>query len=116
MGGSHETRLPGPDNLRIHESGGDVHIHDDVRGTKFAMPATKFKNEYELVKKDLEMQKPPFTSYTTDANGVRLLGELDVNKIEWSLEVGKKLVVPAAAAATPGLIGFVDLDNFVGQL
>ena len=38
MGGANEQRLPGPDNLRINESGGDVHVHDDVRGTKLILP------------------------------------------------------------------------------
>lgn len=114
MGGSNETTLTGLSTLRIHESGGNVHVHDDLRGTKLSMPVKKFKKEYARVKKDLEAQKPPYSAYTTDANGVRLLGELDVDLVEWSLEVGKK---PAAAkAATPGLAGFDALDTFVGQL
>ncbi len=114
MGGSHETRLPGPDNLRIHESGGDVHVHDDLRGTKFVMPVDLFKPNYARMKNELEARKSPFTSYTNDANGVRLLGELDVDKIEWSLEVGKQPT--SASAASAHLRGFVELDSFVGQL
>ncbi len=114
MGGSHETRLPGSDNLRIHESGGDVHVHDDLRGTKFCMSLEKFKKEYARVKHDLEAKISPFSAHMTSTQGVLLIGELDVDKVEWSLQVHRQAAPPVAVASE--LSGFVALDQFVGQL
>ena len=114
MGGNNETRLPGPDNLRIHESNGDVHIHDDARGTKFFMPKKQFKKKYDPLRKQLMAQVPPYEAFIQDHNGVRLVGELDVNKIVWGLATGKS---PAGAPkGTPALTGLDELDDFAASL
>lgn len=115
MGGSNETRLPGSDNLRIHESGGDVHVHDDVRGTKFFMPTKQFKKEYSQIKKVLQSQKPPYQAFMNDHNNVRLVGELDNDQIEWRLETGK-LGPLKGTEPVPALAGFDELDGFIGSI
>jgi len=114
MGGNNETRLPGPANLRVHESGGDVHVHDDLRGTKFYMLAARFKTEYARMRAELEKQKPPYEVSTSDQNGVWLFGELDGQTIIWSLVVSSTKKITPAVPAT--LAGFAELDSFVGSL
>ena len=106
MGGSYETHLSGPDNLRIHESDSDVHVHDDVRGTKLVMPAKQFKKEHARLRKELLAQQPPYEASMVDANDVRLVGELDVDQIEWRLETGKP---GKSKQAAPVLVGIIEI-------
>lgn len=46
MGGTNETTLSG---LRMHVSGGKVHIHDDSKKVKFTADTKTFKKEVESV-------------------------------------------------------------------
>lgn len=44
MGGKNETTIGG---LRLHESAGEVHVHDDGKSVKFIMDALTFKEEIQ---------------------------------------------------------------------
>lgn len=44
MGGTNPETILG---MRLHISGGDVHIHDDAKSMKFSMDQSKFKKELE---------------------------------------------------------------------
>jgi hypothetical protein len=52
MGGTNEDTISG---LRIHESDGDIHIHDDSKDLKFKLDLEDFKKEvnasFEALKK-----------------------------------------------------------------
>ncbi len=50
MGGRHQETING---LRIHESKGEVHLHDDSKGLKFYMDSDLFKEEAEGALKQL---------------------------------------------------------------
>lgn len=45
MGGKNEDKISG---LRLHISGGNVHIHDDSKKLKFKADSDYFKKEVEL--------------------------------------------------------------------
>ena len=105
MGGSNQTNLPGQDSLRIHESGGNVHVHDDTEGIKFEMKVKKFKAEYDSLKKALSAPKPTvFDGKIEDHNGVRLVAERDQDTINWRLESD---LVPVG--------GFDEMDDFLNN-
>lgn len=87
MGGSNETILDGPDKLRMHESCGRVHIHDDKRNIKFDMKMKKFKSEYSASRAGLlTAGNTGFIAKIEDHNGVALMGEIDRDQIDWSLD------------------------------
>ena len=44
MGGTNETTIAG---LRMHVSGSDVHIHDDVRKLKFSKSKRDFNSDFK---------------------------------------------------------------------
>ena len=109
MGGSHQTNLPGTNNLRIHETGGKVHVHDDVEKLKFEMDVKKFKAEYDSLKTTLTAPKPSvFEGKIEDHNGVRLTAERDQQSgqdiVEWKLESD---LVPVG--------GFDEIDDFLSN-
>jgi len=49
MGGSNETTIAG---LRMHVSGGEVHVHDDSHSLKFSKKVEDFKSEVKDVLDD----------------------------------------------------------------
>lgn len=58
MGGKNEQVVETPiapgcrivDKIRIHESGGHIHFHDDVKGAKVAVPVSEFWTMWNLFK------------------------------------------------------------------
>lgn len=111
MGGNNETRLAGPAHLRIHENSGEVHIHDDVRGTKFVMDAPTFKTKARSL--EVLLSRPPFEAEIADRNGVRFVSEVSGSLVHFSLRVGPT----AKQAASPTtLAGLATLDSFVDTI
>jgi hypothetical protein len=90
----------------MHESGGDVHIHDDKTKTKFCMKMKKFKPAYDKLKTDLSAVAPTvFESEIEDPKGrVKLVAERDKDNIEWRLDIEQ-----------PVLVGFDEMDDFLGN-
>ena len=112
MGGQYEERLPGSSNLRIHEKGGDIHVHDDARSMKLKMPASDFKKAYAKARKALEKGDPKdFVQSIDDGNGMSLVGELNGGCVEWRLET----TVTVKAAGKP-IQGFDALDRIIKQV
>lgn len=113
MGGSHEFRLQGPGGeLRVHQSNGEVHVHNDK--VKFAFPAKDFSKEYFALKARIidAMEAGddfPLQSHLMDDRGTKLVAskKADGSGIEWSLDASGAKVIPG---------GFDKMDDFVGKL
>ena len=97
MGGNSEFTIG---DLRVHESNGDIHIHDDKKSLKLAMPTSDFKREYADLKSSIE---DGVVKKAMISNGdMKLTAEQDRGKVSWTL--GRSCV------------GFSEFDAFVSKI
>lgn len=97
MGGSSEFKIG---DLRVHESGGEVHVHDDKKGLRFVMPVADFKGEYDNLKAAIE---DGVVKKATISSGDKTLRATEyAGRIEWALTVRVQ--------------GFAEFDDFVSKI
>lgn len=85
MGGNYEMKIGG---LRVHENGGNIHIHDDSNNIKFSMPVSDFKTKFEACKANFLSLKADDLRIADD-QGVELRGAVTMaagtKKMSWTL-------------------------------
>ena len=97
MGGNSEFTIG---DLRVHESNGDIHIHDDKKNIKLAISAADFKREYADLKSSIEdgVVKKAMIS----RGDMKLTAEQDKGQVSWTL--GRSCA------------GFSEFDAFVSKI
>ena len=96
MGGANQFN---ESNLRIHESGGDVHVHDDAKSVRFKMSVGDWKTKYAQLKAD------------TVASGVGILFDDTGHELRATKISGK-----VSFALHEVKSGFERFDDFVATL
>ena len=87
VGGSPGTKLTS--NVRVHQSGREVHFHDDVNKVKAAVPVALWSNAWdEIVTRDLKNW-----SYTDAVNQSLLTLEVQLNNNNLDINISLSKIV-----------------------
>lgn len=105
MGGSNEIRIG---MLRVHESGSEVHVHDDKAGVKFAMDAGDFETSYGSLKSMIKSGRPD-EQFMIDDKGVKLIARV-------TTKIANKFRIAWSVEAPAPIYDFDSMDAFVGNL